>query len=377
LTAQGARTTSAPRSERRPAPPTLGTTLGSADNALNFVRLGLALLVIFGHALPLGGFEPFTFGPFVHGGLHGTAVEGFFAISGFLIFASALRVPLLPYLWRRFLRIYPGYVTALMVTAFIAAPIAGALEEGARWSASAATNFVVGALDLKPSQDAIDHTLLNVPLPQVWNGSLWTLFYEGVAYVGVALLVLIPGVRRHVNVIVPILVAVMSAVYLFAPQEAYALLPNPLQPIAVNGLRLWTFFAWGMLAYTLAGRIRVRGLAAVAAWMVVLLATHWTALPAGLSQALILAALPAAVLLTGAVLPWRIGSRTDLSYGLYVYAFPIQQMLVLLGFHHYGWAFAALACAVLTIPVAWLSWIAVERPAMSLKGLIPTRRGVL
>lgn len=45
-----------------------------------------------------------------------------------------------------------------------------------------------GALDLKPSQGGVESTLLSVPWPETWNGSLWALFYEAVAYFGVALL---------------------------------------------------------------------------------------------------------------------------------------------------------------------------------------------
>lgn len=115
-----------PSGETAPArarPPTLRAALSSSDNALNAVRLVLATLVIFGHVLSLGGFDAVVAGPFIYAGWHGAAVEGFFVISGYLILASAHRLPLRAFLWRRFLRIYPGYAVALIVTAFVTAPL--------------------------------------------------------------------------------------------------------------------------------------------------------------------------------------------------------------------------------------------------------------
>lgn len=57
---------------------TLADRLSTNNNALNFVRLVLATLVIFGHAFPLGDFKPVVIGSFALGAWHGTAVECFF-----------------------------------------------------------------------------------------------------------------------------------------------------------------------------------------------------------------------------------------------------------------------------------------------------------
>ena len=77
----------------------------------------------------------------------------------------------------------------------------------------------------------------------------------------------------------------------------------------------------------------------------------------------LLAPLIAAV---GRVVPLHgVCDRTDVSYGLYLYGSAIQQFLV---WSHWTaaspWSFFALAFA-LTLPLAWLSWIAVERPMLS------------
>lgn len=354
---------------------TLGDALSGPNNALNAVRLVLALLVIFGHAFPLGGFEPARIGPFVHGGLHGSAVEGFFVISGYLILASGMRTGTLGFLWRRFLRIYPGWLVAITATAFVAAPLGAVLEVGAGWEWRSAVSYVTGALDLKPSQDGVDSTLLDVPWAVTWNGSLWTLFYEAAAYVGVAVLCMWRPFRARVRGIVLPAAAVLTVAFIAMPPGAVAeTVPGALGGIGENGLRLWTCFAWGMVAYLFRDRIRATIPAAAIAGVVFLLAVHLPALPHWVATSISLPSLSVAVLFAGVLLPWRFGQKTDLSYGTYVYAFPVQQLLILLGVAQYGWAVTALACVAVTLPLAWLSWRCVERPALRMKGLVPAAR---
>ncbi|MGY5766529.1 acyltransferase family protein [Brachybacterium sp. DNPG3] len=367
--------TPATEPRRRTPARTLGAALNSPDNALNAIRLGLALLVIFGHAFPLGGFAPFQIGPLVHGGLHGFAVDGFFVISGYLILSSGMRTTTLGYLWRRFLRIYPAWLVAIVVTAFVAAPLGALLEAGAHWEWRSAAAYVIGALDLKPSHEGVEATLLAVPWPETWNGSLWTLFYEAAAYVGIAVLCVWRPVRDRLRVIILPAAAILTAAYIAVPTSVIGdALPGALGVISGNGLRLWTFFAWGMVAYVLRDRIRATVPIAVAAGAVFLVAAHVAGLPHWLSAALTLPSLSVAVLFAGVLLPWRFGQTNDLSYGTYVYAFPVQQLLILAGIAQFGWAVTALACIAITLPLAWLSWRVIERPALSLKGLVPARK---
>jgi peptidoglycan/LPS O-acetylase OafA/YrhL len=91
----------------------------------------------------------------------------------------------------------------------------------------------------------------------------------------------------------------------------------------------------------------------------------------------LLAAVPLAyaVIVCGALIHnERFRLRTDLSYGVYIYAFPIQQLLVICGLGSMNpiafWVIATTA----TLPIAALSWTLVEKPAMSLKSRLLRRR---
>lgn len=89
-----------------------------------------------------------------------------------------------------------------------------------------------------------------------------------------------------------------------------------------------------------------------------------------------LGALPLAylALYAGIKLPLsKIGSCNDISYGIYVYAFPVGQLIILFGGDSLNvWQFIALNVAVV-VPFAWGSWVLVEKTALKLKWVVPAR----
>lgn len=357
----------------------LDVTLSGRDNALNLVRLGLALLVIFGHAFPLGGFSTFQEGRFTHSGWHGQAVHGFFAISGYLILGSALRMPLLPYLWRRFLRIYPGYLVAILATAFVFSPLGHVIDSRVPWAANEAFRFLIDSLDLKVGTLAVSADPQVIATGHAWNGSLWTLFYEGVAYVAVGLLVALPAVAARIRVLAPLLAVCFTTAHALPMANAVisGYLPGPVGSIVISGLPLGAAFAWGMTIHGFGARVRLRPALTTAAAMCLVLIMSVTGLPWFISGLVELPLMAYTVLTTGALLPWRLGAVNDLSYGVYVYAYPIQVLLVLLGITASGWFLTALACTACTLPFAAASWWLIEKPALGLKNMVGARRGAV
>jgi peptidoglycan/LPS O-acetylase OafA/YrhL len=63
----------------------------------------------------------------------------------------------------------------------------------------------------------------------------------------------------------------------------------------------------------------------------------------------------------------RVGGKVDLSYGIYLYAWPIQSLLIWHHRHISPWILFAVSAAMAGI-CAYASWMFIESPALSLKG---------
>ena len=157
-------------------------------------------MVIVSHSINLGGFGS---GDIVFGrtGLGGIAVDGFFGISGYLIAGSALTHGFFRYLWIRALRIMPAYWACLVVVAF-GFGIVGWLHShsGLHDYLSAPLGpfrYVAVNSLLHRRQVQISGTPAHVPYPLVWDGSLWTLEWEFLCYIGIGVLAVIGLLQRR------------------------------------------------------------------------------------------------------------------------------------------------------------------------------------
>lgn len=345
-----------------PAPRRDGRTLRQAvdaapGNSLNGIRLVLAVAVIVSHAWPLNG----------HRGepqLGSSAVLGFFAISGFLIAESRSRTSLWRFLVRRASRIWPAFLVMLLVVAFLLAPLTVLVAGESGWHLADAVRFVSGNAALYSGLPDIAGTVEDVPYPGVWNGAMWTLFDEFGCYLGLGLLMTICTGRRLTIGLVMVLVAVTV---LAVAVDLGATVPA----IVATGARPVASFVAGALLWTVADRVLLsdRGAALAAGVVVVGVALRIDALVAPLAVAYLLQ-------WAGLRLPGRhIGARNDVSYGVYLYGFPVQQVLAhwLHGPHVPIWAAATIA-VFLTLPIAWASWLLVERPMQRLGRRLTARR---
>lgn len=338
----------------------INARLDVRNNSLNFLRLVLAGLVIVSHAPPIGGLgEEWRLGGLSLGNI---AVGGFFAISGYLITASRFNSQLLPYAWRRFLRIFPGYWACLAVIGLGFGSLAGAARGG--WTLQSGFWYLASNASMVLGGDSFTATLQGAPFPANWNGSLWTLRYELLCYVAVGIALVFPRVFARA-IAFPLAFGVLSAASIVVD---FRHMSGPVADIAF----LAPFFAAGALLFRLGTRIPIKkwyaAVAAALLFVVVFL---------GFGRSL--AALPVAYLCMWAAislpLPFsRVGRKNDISYGVYLYGFPVQQLLVLFGVHHLGLPLFTLLSLLATLPVAAASWFLVERPAMSLKSLVGTRR---
>lgn len=341
-------------------PPSLrGTPYPYRDNSLNLFRLILAALVLFAHSWYIAGQGT---GPLIQGeNLGGWAVAGFFVLSGFLITRSRLRTSPGDYLLHRVARIYPAFIVVLVVTAFVFAPIALLIEQGSLdgFLTTPVTPFqyVWGNVTLYIDHYDIGATLQSVPYPGAWNGSLWTLFYEFVCYIVIWVLGFVAVFRRS-PVLVGVLWVASVGLWAFGGIAHRAGLDVSFDLLS----RLLPFFLAGSLMFFVIERIgvnRLLGIAALAVAVgVIVLVPRW-----GGQAAAPLLAYGLLSLSTWIPQPGWI-ARNDVSYGFYIYAWPVQQLTVLVGGAALGMPVYILITIAITFALAWLSWIAIERPAM-------------
>ncbi|WP_432836372.1 acyltransferase family protein [Dactylosporangium sp. CA-092794] len=345
------------------------------SNGLGLLRLLLALSVLVAHAWPLGFGAPSP-GQRISRGqtdLGALAVDGFFVLSGFLVAAG--RGGALRFAWHRFLRIFPGLWVCLLGIALAATLTghAGGLEFARRNWSGAVHRWGIGTLFLDTPYGRLVHG-------SVVNGSLWSLVYELLCYCGLAALVA-AGLPRRAPWLVPALAGAAFAVIVAdalhdptTPRYHGGLGPLPVFGYVDAQLACYLGFLFllGASAQLYAHRIPLHPALAAASG----LALAVTLLGGGFSV-VGYPALAYLLLYAACALPrrlHRIGRERDYSYGVYIYAFPIQQLVA----HYGGAAWGVLPYLALCLPVVLLaaaaSWHLVERPALSLKDIRPAVR---
>ncbi|ETB24464.1 acyltransferase family protein [Mycobacterium avium] len=337
----------------------LGQVFDPRRNALNALRLVLAAEVMLFHSWPITGHMPpksilqlfFSVG-----------VDGFFAISGFLITRSWLSDPRLrDYLTARGLRILPGFYICLIVTAFVFAPLSVVIQGGspAKLLGSAAPlEYVLKNSAIVYLQPSIDGTLHGVPGGNAWNGSMWSLIWELLCYLVVAAIGVVGlGNRRWIS---PLILVLATLGALVVPPLTF---PG-VWTIPQLAVRSAIMFSAGAVMYQWRDVIPAR-------WSLVAVALAIVAAAGFLPDYRVVGALPLAyaVIVTGSLLKSeRLVLRTDLSYGVYIYAFPTQQLLAVCGLAtRLHPALFFLASVAATLPLAAASWFLIEKPSMALK----------
>jgi peptidoglycan/LPS O-acetylase OafA/YrhL len=223
----------------------------------------------------------------------------------------------------------------------------------------------------------LSHNFAGNPVPDISNGPIWTLTWEVICYLLLLVLGIAGGLQRTTF---PAIFVAFWVVYLaniwnisnfflvIAPMflmfAAGALFAIYLQriPLAIVVLAAIGFILTA--SYTLFEPIQ----AFVAGTVPFLFGPEGTA--EHVFRVLYLVSFPILVIWVG-TRPWP-GKRLryDLSYGLYIYGWPVAQSLVFLalraGFDLPWWALF-LATLVVTLPIAYLSWRFVEAPSLRLK----------
>ncbi len=350
-------------------------------NSLNFLRLVLATAVIFSHASQLS--KPGSENIADKTTIGTVAVYGFFAISGYLIAGSAARTKSVRYLWQRILRILPAFWICLIVIAFAFGLVAwfhGDAGLTAKCGVSCYVRqprgpfgYIFHNLWLWIDQPGIANTLRGVPLPGIWDGSLWSLSYEFLCYLMLGFLAVVGGLRNRWAVVVLTGVVWISLVTITSVPSLNSQFNFLHNVFWKNLLELVPIFLVGSLLFLYRERIPDSGwlaLSSAGLFLAGLLIPLGGKYPAYTLTSVDLTApfIAYPLIWLGIHLPFqRVGARNDYSYGVYIYGFPVLQLLALWGVARWGyWPYSLLA-VTLTVPFAVASWWAIEKHALKLK----------
>ena len=339
--------------------PTLADAWAGDRNNFNLMRLVAAWLVIYGHAWAItaapGQDLVLWLTQFKFAG--GVAVDVFFVISGFLIAASLQRNAIGSYLASRALRIVPGLAVCVALSAFVLGPLLSTVAD--YWQRPEVWRYFWTNASLTSNTYFLPGVFEGLPRTAV-NGSLWTLPIEARLYLALMfaglLGVLTP--RRYT----PRWLLTMACGYAWARWRA------PLPEWLANYAWCVAFFITGTALWINRARVRLSW------WMLLglLLAAAttrggpWFHIPYFL-------ALCYGTLFVAFVPRLPMIRHNDLSYGLYLYGWPSQQLVrqfiapEATPLQNMAWATA------LALGLAAMSWFLVERPALRLKKRFGTR----
>ncbi len=334
------------------------------QNNFDLMRLAASWSVLFSHCYALAGVplgEPYL-GALGVDTLGGAGVSVFFVLSGYLITDAWLRrKSALQFVFNRLRRIYPALVVCVILTVAVVGPAFTQLDAASyfRHRDTASYLWTMTGWDIRFLLPGVFE--MN-PLKAAVNGSLWSIKYELMCYLWVFGLGFLPIDARWKSLgVTLVLLGYLSLRPSFNMWEFGA----PFHGLDVHTTKVCFLFAFG---------------ATVRCWRDWMPIKTWFVFPAAVAFAaavwlkphtaiyapLYLVAFAVLTLWLGVAVKWlpRLPRRMgDWSYGLYLYAFPVQQAAAYLGVHStYGFTAYVLATTALALVLAAASWYVVERP---------------
>lgn len=336
---------------------TLSALLGN-KNSIGFLRLVSAWLVVIGHSIPYGGFgeDPLILLTNNQIALGRFPVDLFFCLSGLLIVASYDRLNSLGrFLWHRFLRIYPAFWVCLLLSAIV---IPLLIVIPIDWHYIYSNSLLVVLRD---------RSIGDLGHAGNANSALWTLPWELRAYLIVAFVGVIGLLNKKY-----LWLAIFAVCYGFLIREI-VMSPNTLatNSAVTSGWRLLTFFFCGSAFYVFRDRITISHFYGIGSLVLILLllflGVQYYHHSAGFFYMLCPIPFTYVVFYLSSVLPFtKINTKTDVSYGVYIYGTLILNLLCYYGLNENYPVFLGLI-VVITLAISLASWYLIEKPSMSYK----------
>jgi peptidoglycan/LPS O-acetylase OafA/YrhL len=345
----------------------------------DFLRIFLAIMVLFTHSFLIAEGEKYQFSSPGITVLQAAILPMFFALSGFLITGSAMRLRLKDFLLNRGIRIVPALAVDIIFAALILGPIFTTVSLQTYFSSYEFWAYFANIFGV------IHYILPGVfehnPFPSTVNGSLWTVPYEIGCYAIMSALIIFGFLKRPFSALMAAALVTAVIIWLTIKQVNPATLGGIFKPessgftllnhfIGSKGLMLYVNFMLGAVFFLFRRFIPKHGILAL-----ICVASPITAsflLPDVSGSTLCIIFAPMLVYLTVYIgmtpiprLP--LYHRGDYSYGIYLYGYPFQQGLVTLFPKLTSpWLHFAISLPIATL-VAMGSWHFIEKPILRLR----------
>lgn len=332
----------------------------SRNNNFTLLRLIFAWAVLAGHSFPITaqGSDPISMLLLPYTWIGEIAVSGFFAISGYLVTASFMQRSIPAFIASRAFRLYPAVIVYSLIAILVIGPLNSKASLETYFQANPWINLHNATLWRWTYN--LPYVFTDNPLAGSTNGATWTLPAELRCY----LLVLIAGFfgvfdsRIRANIFLLIMLVLVYTNYAAIPLfGASANFSSPL-----------SFFLVGALIWINRQLLPLSWIVAVAATI---------AIPVSIKSGIYHYVYPPCLSYIIFMLVYRtpyldIDRFGDISYGVYIYSWPIQQ--IVWQPEQNAYVNVLLATAVV-FPLAYASWRLVEKPALNIRKIISATRG--
>lgn len=351
---------------------TLGRAFESRANNFNLIRLVAAFLVLAGHSYPMTGkpnkltaalgYDPGSLG-----------VAMFFVISGFLITRSAENRSLVEYAFARFLRIVPALAVVVLATAFVIGPIFTKLPLVQYFTSTETYLYLMNAIPYR-TWFTLPGLFYDLRIAGGVNGSLWTLPLEAACYVILPALLFLGLMQRYWVLVV----TAAAAVGLFVGIKVFGLSFGNAGPVLFGVTQLYQlahygmFFLVGAALWIHRDDIPLHWIGGVLCFALLVAARHTSYTT--LALYVVMPYFVMYLAFAKPIMPELTKKVGDLSYGTYLMAFPLQQSLISMSGKTIGPQTLTLIVTLIVLPLAWLSWRYVEKPALRWKSGFGSKR---
>lgn len=334
----------------------LAAHIGSRRNSLDLIRLISASLVIIGHSYAIvgSGTDPMArWNGSVYTGLF--ALHVFFFISGLLVTNSFLHKPdIVRWLFSRVLRIFPALCVCLVLTVFVLGALTTTLPRVQYLTNNKTWDYFLGNLLLLRTRYFLPGVFTG-GVQKAVNGPLWSLYLEVRLYLCAAVLLWI--FRGRPRQWLTAALGVVAIVGMVIPRSWLFVFGESQMHITCSVL-----FLLGALCALWSDKVLISAL-----WLAVifLAANSYARTPAFPPLFLIFTCYFVLYFGFSKVLS-AIHLPGDYSYGIYIYGWPVQQLMAQY-FPHWSPPWNAASSFAVAAGVAALSWHLIEKPSLAQK----------